>query len=153
MLQGLLNEIFSIKLYSDDGFFVRLLQLSFCGVIILSYMLMWQNSIPKEKGYRAKIEACMNGSFVLLLGVIFSFIAVWLFDLKNNYWYVLFLAIVIGAGIGNNKRPTINERVYDRTWIDAAVMTLGQILFLVVFVVMLFFTVKKLQELNKKLKS
>lgn len=153
LFSELLYATFSIRLYSDDGFFIKLLMLCVCGVIILSYTLMWQNSIPKQKGIRAKISACSEGSLVLVFGVVFSIIVVWLFGLENNYWYVLLLAIVISAGIGNNKRPTINERVYERTWIDAAVMTFGQILFIFVFIVMLIFAVKKLNELNKKLKS
>lgn len=153
LFSHLLWAIFSIRLYSDDGFFVKLLMLCALGVIILSYSLMWQSSIPKKEGIRAKLAACSEGTMVLILGVVFSIIIVWLFNLENNYWYVLLLLIVIGAGIGNNKRPTINERVYERTWIDAAVITFGQILFIFVFSLIILFVSKKLSELNKKLKS
>lgn len=153
LFSELLWAISSIRLYSDDGFFIKLLMLCFWGVIILSFILMWQNAIPKKEGIRAKLSACSEGIMVLVLGAFFSVVIVWLFNLENNYWYVLLLVIVIGAGIGNNKRPTINERVYERTWIDAAVITFGQILFIFVFIVTIVFAVKKLGELNKKLKS
>lgn len=133
---------------SEQSFFNKLIILAMFVSPLASVVLLWKYSIPEFQGsidkintsFFSKFLSCLkDGIPILITGLILSLIIIWLFNLESKIWFVFFTIIVVFSGVKSNQKITRGGVVFQRTWIDAAVITFGQVVFLCSIIVIFIY--------------
>lgn len=119
-----------------EGFFARASTLLGIVALGLSAVLTWQSNVTNQNTniFEKLKQACLGQGVIVIIAsfiiiYIFLNIIVWLFGGSGTDNSALVFAFIFSSLIGlkSNKSLTKDGELIERTWIDAIVITLGQI--------------------------
>jgi hypothetical protein len=139
---GFLIPILTMFNLHDYNFVDKLSGVLIIIFIITSIRVMWKYSVPEKEGFISKVFQCCKDGFlvVLCVGVFFIFLG-WLFNISSPTYFVVSLLITSLLAVSGNKKIIRGNKTFERTWFDAIVITMAQLIFVftVVFIIALIF--------------
>ena len=134
---------FELKIKSE--FVSRLLILSMIILIPTSIAVAWKYAIPEKETFNSRFFACLKDGFLIIVGCSFLFlILIWLFDINNDYLIYFFVVLTLLLGVSGNKKIKRGEKTFERTWVDAIVITLAQMILAWAVIMLVAIALKKI---------
>ena len=134
---------FELKINSQ--FLSKLLILSLLILITISIAVAWKYAIPEKETFNSRFFACLKDGFLIIVVCSFLFlILVWLFNINNDYLIYFFVVLTLLLGVAGNKKIKRGEKTFERTWVDAIVITLAQMILAWAVIMLVAIAIKKL---------
>jgi hypothetical protein len=110
-------------------FVSKLIILSFLILIPTSIAVAWKYAIPEKETFISRFFACLKDGFLVIVGCSLLFLTlVWLFNINNDYLIYFFVVLTLLLGVSGNKKIKRGEKTFERTWVDAIVITCAQMI-------------------------